>query len=147
MKTNLKLKNIVTVKLIDKETGKVLREYRSENDVLDVGATCLLNFIRGATANGNWNTVNLFTSAGAYIKSITGSFGSISDGAGYKYVVLTATDSSTDEYTFRILGLYHAVSNDRYTQNLYNVQASDITKGSTQILQVTWEIRIAYVTA
>ena len=146
MKTSLKLKNVVTVKLIDKESGKVLREYKRENDVLDVGAVCLLTFISGGTANGNWNTVNLFTSAGAYIKSITGSFGSIGDGVGYKYVVLTATDNSSDEYTFRILGLYHTTSNSRYTQNLYNVQGSDITKGSTQILQVTWEIRIAYTT-
>ncbi|MFH7881047.1 MAG: hypothetical protein QXI09_03520 [Candidatus Aenigmatarchaeota archaeon] len=144
MKENLKLKNIVVIRIIDK--NRVIREYRGENDVLEVGATCILNFIRGASANGNWNTINLFTSDNVYIKSLTGGFSDIGSGSGYKYIVLNVVDNSNDEYTFRKLGLYYTMSDNIYVQNLINVQTTDIVKGSTQTLEISWEIRISYTT-
>jgi len=140
----MRIEGKVTIELIDKKTGKVVERKTGHNVLLGLGSQALLKAIMGTVDYTAWNKLNIFDTAKNYIKSITGTLGSISLGTGYYYVQLAAQDNSDDTYTTRYFGLHYNAVNV-YANNLlaYNY-GSNVTKNSTQNLNVTWEIRISY---
>lgn len=144
---NIKIEHIVIIRLIDKKTGKIEYESKSRNATLVRGAEAFIYAICGVPYTTPWNKVNIYTSTKSYIKTISGTFGTMGDGGTYKYIVLTASDESNDSYTFQYLG-NHKDSLTTYTENFFAYGESTAkTKTSTQILQVTWEFRVGYSSA
>lgn len=143
-KDKIKIDNIVTVQLIDRKTGKITSERTHKNVVLSRCSADILSVIRGVWTVVPWDDVNIFTPTKSFIKTISGSYTTVQPGTGYNFVVLTAEDTSSDSYTCRYFGLCYESQSDYTLQSFAYDHGSDITKGSDQILRVTWEIRIPY---
>jgi len=145
LKDKIEIKGVVRVQLLSRD-GRVVREKILSNVVLPNGAYDILYLIRGGPGSIFWNYVNIYDGDRNRVKTITGSWGNVSDGAGYKYIVLTAEDSSSDEYSFRYFGLDYTTRTVLGENRLaYDYGTTDY-KTSALILRVTWEIRISYGT-
>ena len=145
MKEKINIKGVVKVQLLSRD-GKIVSERILRNVVLANGAFDILYLIRGGPGSIFWNYVNIYDGGRTRVKTITGSWGNVSDGAGYKYIVLTAEDSSTDEYSFRYFGLDATTRTLLEDNRLAYDYGTTGYKTSALILRVTWEIRISYGT-
>jgi hypothetical protein len=145
---NINVKDRLTIEIIDKKTGKVVSRETSERSLGDSGSTILINFIAGKFSDANqykdWKYVYLFDSAKNIIKHLTGTWGAVGIGANYNYCVLTVTDDSSDAYSTAFQGLYYRTDAEVLGQ-MCIWQQQYKTKGSDQILRITWEVRVPYV--
>jgi len=144
---SINVENIVTIELIDRKTGKVVERKVSKNATGPAGAFALVYLINGQPADmnvmKNWKYFYLFDSGKNKIKYIEGSWSLAEDIGGYIRAILTAQDSSSDEYTTNYQGLYWRNDATLLSQmGLYQTQS--ITKTADKILKVTWEVRIPY---
>jgi hypothetical protein len=145
----LKFKNIVTIEIIDRETGKVKKKIVTENVVLDACAYFVVGCFDGSqtTAPTPIQYVNLFDPNKTYIKSLTGSWGSRTSTGSAWQNTFTATDSGTDAYNVQYLSLSIASMNTWGGGYFANAQASAVSKGSADILKVTWTVAVSYSSA
>jgi len=144
IKSSVKVKDVLTIELIDKKTGKVVERKTMSNVLTGLGSIDLLLAIRGEAGYGAWNKLNIYDTAKNFIKSVTGTLSTPTSGAGYYYVQLVAQDTSTDSYTARYFGLHYNVVNQYVQNNFCADYGSPVTKGSDQTLKATWELRVAY---
>ena len=146
-KNIVSVRDILTIEIIDKKTGKVVSKEMSERSLTGGGSDILISFIAGKLPDADifkdWKYVYLFDTNKRLIKYLTGTWGDISFGANYVYCVLTATDDSSDAYTTAYQGLYHRTDGEILGQ-MCMWQQQTKTKGADQILRVTWEVRIPY---
>ena len=143
-KENILVKGKVRVEIIDKKTGKVVDRSEHENAFVAAGAQYLMQCLLGTATLQAHNTVNLYTTTGSLIKALTGTYSSIADTGSAKQVTLTATDGSTDTYTFQYEGISYG-SQAEYGANAFcNKESTAKTKGSDQTAKVTWTITIGY---
>jgi len=144
LKDNVLIKGKVVVEIIDKKTGKVVHHSEHENAFVATGAQYLTQCLLGTATLQAYSTVNLYTTTGSLIKALTGTYSSISDTGSAKQVTLTATDGSTDTYTFQYEGISYG-SQAEYGGNAFcNKESTAKTKGSDQSVKVTWTISVAY---
>ena len=141
------VKDVLKLELIDRETGKVVKYAEGSNSLGSTGSVLLLMFISGHEEDANktkgWKYMYLFDGAKNYIKTLTGTFSTVTSNANYYYVVLTALDTSTDSYTTVYQGLYHEENVPILgMMNLW--QNVTMTKPSDKILRAKWEVRIPY---
>jgi len=151
MKDTLVFKNIVTIEIIDKKTGKVKKKVVTDNVVCTYAAQRALTSIDNPSALGSAvvvATINLFDSTKTKIKSLTGTWGTKTDTGTAWQNTLTATDSSTDVYTVQYLEL-DVGDLPSYTTTPYfaNAQPTAISKGSTDTLRISWTVSISYSSA
>jgi hypothetical protein len=148
VKENVKVEHIVTIEVIDRNTGEVKKKVTSKNTLLNSGALLVLKAFDGTLSSvpSASNIVSLFDPNKTYIKSITGSFGSETDTGSAWQNTVTATDSSTDAYTVQYLQLSSQALSTYSNAVAYfvNAQASAVSKGSADILKVTWTISVSY---
>jgi hypothetical protein len=143
----IKVENIVTMELIDRETGKVVERKVSKNALSPAGSDALLKIINGEMTDANtvknWKYLYLFRSDKTLIKTIEGSWSSVIDVDGARSATLTAQDSSSDEYTVAYEGLYWQTgATQLWAMGVW--QSQSITKTADKILRCTWEVRIPY---
>jgi hypothetical protein len=144
---SIKVENVVTLELIDKASGKVVERKVSKNTIAPAGAFAIIYLINGQTTDANtiknWKYFYLFDSGKNKIKYIEGSWSYAEDIGGYIRAILTAQDSSSDEYTTNYQGLYWRNDATLLSQmGLYQTQ--NIMKTSDKILKATWEVRAPY---
>jgi hypothetical protein len=144
---NINIKDRLTIEIIDKKTGKVVSRETTERSLGDGGSNILINFIAGKYPDADqfkdWKYVYLFDSGKNLIKYLTGTWGTVGSGANYNYCVLTAIDDSSDAYTTVYQGLSQFIVEPRLgVMSIWQQQTK--TKGSDQILRVTWEVRVPY---
>ena len=144
----IKLIGEITVELIDKKTKKVVLRKKFKNALIDSGAFYIMTLIDsgGDALSGHpaWKVVNLFDSNKAFIKSITGSWGTKTDtGSEYKNT-LEAEDTSSDEYTVEYLELDEAECTDYVSCGRLAQHITPVQKTADKILKVTWTVRVPY---
>jgi len=147
--SSIKVENIVTIELIDRNTGKVVERKVSKNATGPAGAFALVYLINGQTTDANtiknWKYFYLFTSAKSLIKFLEGSWSVAEDVGGAVRAVFTANDASTDVYDSAYQGLYwRNDANSPSQMGLFQTQT--ISKTADKILGVTWEVRVSYST-
>jgi hypothetical protein len=145
---SIKVENVVTLELIDKATGKVVERKVSKNTIAPAGAFAIIYLINGQTTDANtiknWKYFYIFDSGKNKIKYIESSWSLAEDIGGYIRAILTAQDTSSDEYTTNYQGLYWRNDATLLSQmGLYQTQS--ITKTADKILKATWEVRAPYV--
>jgi hypothetical protein len=146
---SIKVENVVTLELIDRNTGKVVERKVSKNTIAPAGAFAIVYLINGQTTDANtiknWKYFYLFGSGKNLIKYIEGSWSPAEDIGGYIRAILTAHDSSSDAYTTNYQGIYWRNDATSLSQmGLYQTQS--ITKAEDKILKATWEVRAPYTT-
>ena len=143
----IKVEDKLTLELVDRKTGKVVKRVEKHNAVGEGGAGALLLLISGKAANPvaltNWKYFYLFRPDKSLIKVLEGSFTTPQSLAGYYSTVFTAEDTTTDEYTTEYQGLVQYPDLTLLTQ-MYLWQRQSLTKTADYILRVRWEIRIPY---
>ena len=143
-KENILGKGKVRVEIIDKKTGKVVDVSEHENAFVAVGAQYLMQCLLGTATLHTYNTVNLYTDTGSLIKGLYGTYSTIIDTGSAKQVVLTATDGSTDSYSFLYEGISYGTEAEYGANAFCNKESIVKTKASDQSLKVTWTITIGY---
>jgi len=148
MMDKINIKGKVTVRLINRDTGKVDYENTLENVIIRNGASCAMYGLTGIQSPGAITRVNLFDSSKNPITCVGGTWGTIQDSGSALSCKITCTDSSNSSYTFRYLTL----DRDYPQQPVYiggyfaNDRGSNITKASTQTLTIEWTISVSYST-
>lgn len=151
MEAKFKIRGIVEIKVIDKDTGKVVKHIKEHNAITSVGAFYVAKTIDGEfTTVTPWKAVLLYkTTTGAttdIITGLTGTFSTASDSGTAVSTTLTVTDSSTNAYTVASLGLTDSPANSIPLSSCYAtyVPTSAVSKASNQTLQITWTIQVAH---
>ncbi|MEM1542794.1 MAG: hypothetical protein QXV82_09225 [Ignisphaera sp.] len=136
---------IVKITLIDRKTGRIVRELKSGNVLAYYGAYDFMAYFDSGISRGVVQYVGIYDSIPSRIKYLVGSWGSRSSGSGYVQNTITATDSSTETYTAYHFSLNNVIPSDDLSQNVVKyTPASPVSKGSDQILRVEWTIRWSY---
>jgi hypothetical protein len=150
--------NYLTIEVIDRNTGKVKQRVVVKNVVLQPFARRIAEEFFKGPGDARWNyfgidKINLFTPTKSYIKSLSGSWGSLTDTGSAMRNVFSAGDSSTDAYTVQYLILSFGDQNtygaiyDSYTPIVSHFAValpSAITKGSTDTLSFSWTCQVKY---
>jgi len=144
LKDNVSVKGKVVVEIIDKKTGKVVDRSEHSNAFVAVGAQYLMQCLLGTATLHTYNKVNLYTDTGSLIKGLDGTYSSITDTGSAKQVTLTATDGSTDTYSFLYEGISYGTESEYGANAFCNKESATKTKGSDQSVKVTWTITIGY---
>jgi len=146
----LNVKGKVTIKLINKDTGKVDYEKTIDNVMLINGAYCLMRGLTGKSPPTFTPTpadnIALFDTNKNFVVGFGGTWGDIVDTGTSLQCTFTATDSSNATYTFRYVGLHLPDVTTPAFETVYfaNDRGSNITKESNQILTIQWTITIPY---
>jgi hypothetical protein len=147
----VKVKDRVTIELIDKKSGKVVLKKTLENVISRYGAQRVMYQYdgQGTIPSGPpVNKVNLYYTGASNepaVLSLTGSYGSRQDTGNSFQNTLTATDSSSATYSFRYLGLDTSSDVPGWMNNDHKYDyGSVVTKGSDQTLRVTWTVVVPY---
>ena len=142
----LNVKGKVTIKLINKDTGKVDYEETINNVILQNGAYCCIYALTGIQTPNPITRSILFDSNKNPVVPISGTWGSISDTGTALQCTITCTDSSDATYTFRYLTLDMSYPQQPVYSGGYfaNDRGSNITKASNQTLTIQWTISISY---
>jgi hypothetical protein len=148
MMDKINIKGKVTVRLINRDTGKVDYEKTLENVIILNGARCVMYGLTGIQTPNAINRVILFDSSKNPIGNIGGTWGEIQDSGSALSCKITCTDSSNSSYTFRYLTLDTSYPQQPVYIGGYfaNDRGSDITKASNQILTIEWTISAGYNT-
>jgi hypothetical protein len=142
----LNLKGKVTVRLIDKKTGKIDYENTLDNAIILNGARCVMYALTGISTPNEITRAVLFDSDKNPIGNIGGTWGTIQDSGSALSCKITCTDSSNSSYTFRYLTLDTGYPQQPVYIGGYfaNDRGSDITKQSNKILIIEWTISVGY---
>jgi hypothetical protein len=140
----LNVKGKVTIKLINKDTGKVDYEETIHNVMLKNGAYQLMYAITGKQSITALTRVGVYKSDKTLIFADNGVWGDIIDTGTSLQCTLTYTDSTDASYTFRYLTITHPTSILYENSCFANDRGSEITKASNQILTIQWTISIPY---
>jgi len=138
----------VTLELVDRKTGKAVKKVKRHNAVGEGGSYAVLLLISGKAADPvaltNWKYVYLFRPDKSLIKVLEGSFSVPVLTSSYSYTVLTAEDTTTDEYT---TGYQGVANRDDYAllEQMLMWQRQTLMKTADYILRVRWEVRIPHV--
>jgi hypothetical protein len=148
MMDKVDIKGKVTVRLIDKNTGKVDYEKTLENVIIQNGAYCVMYGLTGIQSPSAITRAILFDSSKNPVTPVNGTWGTIQDSGSALSCKITCTDSSSASYTFRYLTLDTSYPQQPvYSAGYFaNDRGSDITKASNQILTIEWTISAGYNT-
>jgi len=148
VKDKIMFDNVFEIIVIDKNTGKVKQHVKVKNATLQGLAGNIADALfrdEGSYTYSGFVTLNIFTSAKSYIKSMVGTWGTTIDTGSDKRNSITWTDNSSDTYTVAY------VTASRGPNNAYGASAffasalpSPLTKGSTDIITYRWTITIPY---
>lgn len=135
----------VKIQVIDKKTNKVLKEVNEKNTLAYYGAYDLMAYFDTGINRGLVQYVGIYDNVPSRIKYLTGTWGTRESGTGYVRNTIQASDSSTDSYTAYHFSLNNVIPQDDLNQNVVKyTPTSPVTKGSDQILRVTWTIQWSY---
>ena len=150
MKDKTKTINIedkVTLELVNRRTGEIVKRVEKHNAIGDAGSQAILLLISGKATDPvaltNWKYVYLFRPDKSRIKVLEGSFTMPVSTPSYSYTVLTAEDTTTDEYTTGYQGMANRGDYTLLTQMLV-WQQQNLTKTADYILRVRWEVRVPH---
>ena len=151
------IRGVVTVEVIDRETGKVKERRVEENTFTCFGAVVIGDMWRGQLSTSLNVTANSFMidrillgdGNRSVFKILTGVQNTATTGTGTYTLTFTVQDTSTDAYTVSTLGLSCAPFKPSTGVDLlyYSWFAQRLTtavsKGSTDILSVNWTVTIS----
>jgi len=142
----INIKGKVTVRLINRDTGKVDYENTLKNVIIQNGAYCIMYGLTGIQSPSAITRAILFDSSKNPITPVSGTWGTIQDSGSSLSCKITCTDSSNATYTFRYLTLDRSYPETPVYSGGYfaNDRGSDITKASNQILTIEWTISASY---
>jgi len=156
-KENIRLEGIVRISVIDRKTGKAKNTVEIKNTTLYALATLIRSMLVGNWAGSNQindmkiTYIALGKSDKSLIKTLSNPSVSLTSGSGYYGAVFSAQDSSSDSYTVNYVSMgnttvFGGVNTSDMTTNAYFAQAlsSPVSKGSTDILNIQWEVRVGY---
>jgi len=134
------------VTIVDKNTGKVLYDKEVHNIILENGVRNAL-YIDAGKSYSPITRVILYNSSKAYVTSISGSWGTPYTDSNSIACNFTATDNSTNEYTFRYMELDKSYAQQPVYGSGYfnNDRGSDVPKGASQTLIITWKIASVFL--
>jgi len=141
--------NKIVLEVIDKRTGEVKQRIEEKNAILSLASAELVDYMTTTnvyTSVPRCDTVGLWNTTSSKIKDLPMSWNSTHTDTGTAIQnVGTATDSSSDTYTVNYLQLTKG-SVSTWGSGAYFGQklSSSITKGSTDVLKVTWTISVPY---
>ena len=146
MMDKINIKGKVTVRLINRDTGKVDYEKTLENVIIQNGAYCVMYGLTGIQSPNAITRAILFDSSKNPVTPVSGTWGTIQDSGSALSCKITCTDSSSASYTFRYLTLDRSYPETPVYSGGYfaNDRGSDITKASNQILTIEWTISVGY---
>jgi hypothetical protein len=136
---NIDVKGEVTLKLVNRKTGKVEKEVKVKNAMGSDFIFKVFQRILASSEEASFeaaNRIRLLNPEGSIIKDLTGEWGAITSSPPTYYRKLTASDPSTDTYTVKTLFLRTAVTGLNYFRQVI----TEVTKGSDQTLTVEWTI-------
>jgi len=156
-KENIRLEGIVKISVIDKKTGKVKNSVEIKNTTLYTLASLIRSMLVGNWAGSNQindmkiTYIALGKSDKSLIKTLSNPSVSLTSGSGYYGAVFSAQDSGSDSYTVNYVAMGNNTvlagpSSGDMTTNAYFAQAlsTPVVKGSTDILNIQWEVRVGY---
>jgi len=147
----IKIEGHWTIKVIDKETGEVVREVEGHNTMLQGFAGLLANFISAGASipSGTQYYVSLWDTSHNFIKQIAGptSTSGWASTAGCPWALsFSVSDTSTASYTvgYVTFGDVAYSSAPTYPANDWFAYAlsSAVTKNSSQILSLSYSLSI-----
>ena len=152
VKTPLKLEGIITIRLIDKKSGKTVYEKKVKNAVLSP----LAQHICGTLAGDNnyplvpISLVSLFDAGDNPIKDLSPP--TTLEHRGYSDhwdVHAVFRDTSSDEYTVARVDLVASgtVGEGTYTYNIARQRNLNVAKTADQVLVVDWVINVPFQAA
>ena len=156
-KDSVKITGELRIQVIDRKTGEVKKEVRQRNAVLSTLAGLIRGMLAGQVPGTYYindfkiTTIALGRQDKSTIKKLSNPKIDLSYGTGYYSVVVSVQDTSTDAYTV----YYVSMGNDTVfamtapsdvTANAYFAQAltSAISKGSGDVLNIQWEVKVSY---
>lgn len=135
----------VKIQLIDKKTGKVVKESEGRNALANYGALELITFFDTGVNRSAVTYLGIYDNAPSRIKYLTGSWGTRESGASFYRNIFTAVDSSNDSYTAYHFSLNNVIPPSDLNQNVVKyTPPSPYVKGSDNILRVFWTIQWSY---
>lgn len=138
-------KSEVRITLIDKKTGKVVKEEKGSNSLLRYGASDFMSYFDSGINRGLVQYVGIYDSIPSLIKYIVGSWESRESGSNYFQNKLTAIDTSNDAYTAYYFSLNNIIPTDDLSNNVVkHIPYPPVVKGSNQNLRIEWFIRWSY---
>jgi len=156
-KDNFRVEGIVRITVADKRTGRIKTAVEIRNTTLLTFASLIRSELEGtASSSFTLNQVKvtyiaLGNSSKGLIKKLSGPTATETSGSGYVGVSFSVQDSSSDSYTVNYVSMgndiaYGGPSQTDITSQAYFAQAlsSPVTKNSTDVLNVSWEVRISY---
>jgi len=144
LKDNMSVKGKVVVEIIDKKTGKVVDRSEYTNAFVGAGASYVRSMIDIGAISHAHTSINIYNTSRQLIKTLTGEWGTPIDTGSARQNTITATDSSTDTYTFQYEGLSYDVQTLYESNSFCNKESTAKTKGSDQSVKITWTISVAY---
>jgi len=132
----------VKFEIIDRETGKV-KLVQSHNAIHYNTAKAIIQAIRDGT-NVQFNNYDKIyvTDTSLGITKYLDATKSYTDLPSSQTIKFTASDTSTDAYTVNVAGIKASSPTNPATEYLAVVQ-TNVSKGASDILNVTWEITIS----
>jgi len=156
-KENIRLEGIVRISVVDRKTGKVKNTVEIKNTTLYTLASLIRSMLVGNWSGNNYindmkiTYIALGGSNKNLIKTLKNPSVSLTSGSGNFGAVFSAQDSSSDSYTVNYVSMGNDTvlagpSTSDITPQAYFAQAlsSPVSKGSTDILNIQWEVRIGY---
>ncbi|MBS7613616.1 hypothetical protein KEJ48_05170 [Candidatus Bathyarchaeota archaeon] len=150
-KEAVRVKDKVTIELIEKNTGKVILKKTLHNVITRYGAERQMyqyDALGTVPSAPPVRRVNLYYTGGSTeppVVSLQGDWGSRVDTGTALQNTLTAVDSTNATYSFRYMGLDVSADVGGWINNYHKYDyGSVVTKGSDQTLRITWTISIPY---
>jgi len=152
-----RIEGIIRISVIDRKTGRVRLEKVIKNTTMINFANLIQGMLQGTwPITGDVSQYYIsYIALGKSDKSLIKKLGAPSlqstSGSGYVGVMATVGDTSGDSYTVYYLAMGNGVkfsgpSETDMTTGSYFAQklSSPVTKNSTDVLNVSWEVRISY---
>jgi hypothetical protein len=132
----------VKFEVIDRNTGEV-KLVQSHNAIHYNTARAIIQAIRDGTSVqfNNYDKIYV-TDTSAGITKYLDATKTYTDLSTSQTIRFTASDTSTDAYTVRVAGIKSSSPANSATEYLAVVQ-TNVSKGASDILNVTWEITIS----
>jgi len=153
VKTPLKLEGIITIKLIDKKSNKVVYEKRVKNAIHQNFALVVCAALAGDESYPYpvADRVELWDTGGNYIKGLGESQMTTREWRHYsdhEDLHIVFRDTSSDEYTVGSVALWADITKDStsYQYTLAVQKNLNVSKASDQVLVIDWVINVPYQT-
>jgi len=143
-----RMRGQVTIKLIDRETGRELHSESHRNDIAIDFPSAIANMLIGAAPPhlGPIKQCLLYGSAGNLIKTLDETYRTVleatAEGANIK-VHVTFRDSTTDAYTVAGVTLRMVDASGKVSEVVYKA-GLNVSKTSDKVLVVDWSIYLPF---